>query len=94
MNLREKARQYDSSTDDLNFPTHNHQDELQQDADAEQEEFAHGEPVIFADDVVDDDGAAMDSSSLTAHNRNKWLNSGLPVQCHECKRFVYYHTPP
>uniref|UniRef100_A0A914YP46 Uncharacterized protein n=1 Tax=Panagrolaimus superbus TaxID=310955 RepID=A0A914YP46_9BILA len=84
MNLREKARQYDSTTDDLNFQTAT-EEEIQQEL--EGEEFSQSaDPLVFADDVIDDDGTAMGTSSLSAHSRTKWVNSGLPVQCHECKR--------
>uniref|UniRef100_A0A914R4B0 C2H2-type domain-containing protein n=1 Tax=Panagrolaimus davidi TaxID=227884 RepID=A0A914R4B0_9BILA len=86
LNLREKARQYDSTTDDLNFsaPT---EEEIQQEMEADEFSVAQaGDPMVFADDVIDDDGTTLGSSTLSAHNRTKWVNSGMPVQCHECKR--------
>ena len=86
MNLREKARQYDSTTDDLNFHSNNNEAISQE---IEGDEYSQAvDPMVFADDLIDDDGTSLGSSSLSAHNRTKWVNNGMPVQCHECKRFA------
>uniref|UniRef100_A0A7E4VDR2 C2H2-type domain-containing protein n=1 Tax=Panagrellus redivivus TaxID=6233 RepID=A0A7E4VDR2_PANRE len=73
MNLREKARQYESAAADLNFPETMYRS-------------GHPDSVVFTDDVVDDP-AMMEavSGGISNQNRAKWLN-GMPVQCHECKR--------
>lgn len=85
MNLREKAREYDSATDDLNFPSTNGEEGHQ---DLGPDNYAN-DPLVFADDVIDDDGTSLGVPGLSAHNRTKWVNSGMPVQCHECKRYSF-----
>ncbi|KAE9551930.1 hypothetical protein FO519_004859 [Halicephalobus sp. NKZ332] len=75
--LKEKARIYDSVTGDLDF-----------EGPVGMEGGEYGEqqgPLVFTDDVIDDEVGMAVSADFTGQNREKWV-PGQPVQCHECKR--------
>ena len=75
--LKEKARIYDSVTGDLDF---------EGPVGMEGAEYSEQQgPMVFTDDVIDDEAGMAVSADFSNQNREKWV-PGQPVQCHECKR--------